>query len=228
MNQQYTILCVDDEDFILKGLERLLSLEGYKVLTALNGTKALEILDKEKVDLILADQCMPGMDGTELLSIARKKCPNTIRIMASGYSDFSRLASAVNEGEIYRFISKPWDAQELKNIINTALEQGHLGRIINIFSEELKKIAHVEGDAELKITQGPNSVNIGVTFKDKKNLFSDEAITRFLNNLLETLNVSLKDKEKLKIASGTIARERGKVVFVVDFNKGVTLRFDFS
>jgi YesN/AraC family two-component response regulator len=228
MNQQYTVLCVDDEGFILKGLERLLGLEGYRVLTALNGKRALEIMDRENVDLILADQRMPGMDGAELLSMVKKKYPNTIRIMVSGYSDFSRLASAINEGEIYRFIPKPWDAQELKNIVATALEQGRLARVINTFSEQLKKIARVGEDAELEITQEFSSVNVNVTFRDKKNLFSDEAIARFLNILLETLNVTLTDKDKLKIASGTIARQKGRIIFIVDFSKGATLRFEFS
>ena len=121
-DRQNVILCVDDEEKILKTLQRSLRTEGYKVLTALNGPQALNLLREERVDLIISDQRMPDMTGAELLSIVRKKYPNVISIVLSGYTDFDALVKSVNEGEIFRFLYKPWDDKELKSIVSLALK----------------------------------------------------------------------------------------------------------
>lgn len=117
------ILCVDDEVCILKSLERSLLLEKYEVLTAKSGMEALQILEvrEGQIDLIIVDQRMPEMTGDEFLKLARHRFGPITSIMLSGYADLGSLMRAINEGEIYRFIAKPWDNNELLSVIRSAL-----------------------------------------------------------------------------------------------------------
>ncbi|WP_179953374.1 response regulator [Desulfobotulus mexicanus] len=117
------ILCVDDETGILQALKRLLRREAYQILTAASAEEALEILQREKVHVMISDQRMPGMDGTDLFSRVRKKWPNIIRIILSGYTDIDSITEAINRGHIYKFILKPWNDQNLRLEIRQALDQ---------------------------------------------------------------------------------------------------------
>ena len=136
----YTILCVDDEENILSALERVfLEEDSYEIITATSGEKGLEILKERPVDLIISDQRMPGMSGTEFLKKARKLYPDTIRIVLSGFSDFDTVISSINEGEIYRLIQKPWDESELLLIVKDSLEKYTLIRENKKLQEEIRK-----------------------------------------------------------------------------------------
>ncbi len=117
------ILCIDDEVSILKSLERCLVMSGFEVLTAKSGAEALLVLEARggRADLIIVDQRMPGMTGDEFLKASRDRFGPITSIMLSGYADFSSLMRAITEGEIYRFIAKPWDNNELLSIIRSAL-----------------------------------------------------------------------------------------------------------
>lgn len=114
------LLLVDDEPNILNALRRLLRREGYQILVAEHGLAALEILAREPVQVIVSDQRMPGMTGTELLAKVRDMYPDTIRMVLSGYSEVSALTDAINHGAIYRFLSKPWQDDDLKTEIRQA------------------------------------------------------------------------------------------------------------
>ncbi|HOB61480.1 MAG TPA: sigma-54 dependent transcriptional regulator [Candidatus Competibacteraceae bacterium] len=115
------LLIVDDEVDILQSL-RLTFVKEYEVFTASSGVEALEILAIQDIDVIIADQRMPGMTGAELLERAVQISPNTIRIILTGYTDTASLVQAVNKGHIYQYITKPWERQELKLVIKRALE----------------------------------------------------------------------------------------------------------
>ena len=119
------ILCIDDEQSILKSLERCFLSAGYLVLKAESGAEALKILEQNagKVDLIIVDQRMPQMTGDAFLKAAREKYGRFTAIMLSGYADFESLVSAVNDGEIARFVSKPWNNQELLETVKTILHR---------------------------------------------------------------------------------------------------------
>ena len=119
MNAQnaHSILIVDDEKYVLRSLQRSLIDEGYNVLTAPNGVDGLKVLEKEKVALVIADFRMPMMDGIEFLQKVKERWQETIRIMLTAYSDISVVVQAINKGEVYRFISKPWKSEELSTII---------------------------------------------------------------------------------------------------------------
>jgi len=102
------VLFVDDEERIVNGL-RLLFAQHYEVHIATSGAQALELLARHHFQLLVSDQRMPNMTGTELLSRVRVAFPNTVRILLTGYSDLAAIVGSVNEGQVYRFASKPWD-----------------------------------------------------------------------------------------------------------------------
>ncbi len=120
--RRHTILIVDDEIDVLESLRHLFH-RTYKVLTAAGGDAAVEVLKTQDVHLILSDQRMPGMSGDVFLSHARKIKPDAIRMLFTGYADIQAVINAVNEGHIFRYILKPWDALELEGVIRQATEQ---------------------------------------------------------------------------------------------------------
>jgi len=111
--QQSTLLLVDDEQNILNALRRLFRREGYHVLTAGSGAEALELLALNPVQVIISDQRMPEMSGVEFLSRVKELYPRTVRIVLSGYSELSTVTDAINRGAIWKYISKPWDDEDL-------------------------------------------------------------------------------------------------------------------
>jgi response regulator RpfG family c-di-GMP phosphodiesterase len=128
LNQRHTILIVDDEASIIKALQRLFHKENYEILTALNGEEALVLLQKSEkpVSLIISDQRMPGMSGSEFLEKAKAIFPEAIRMLLTGYADMAAIVDAVNKGEIHRYFSKPWDDNGLLMQVRQALEHYEL------------------------------------------------------------------------------------------------------
>ncbi len=118
-----TILLVDDEINILKSLERLLIEDDLDVLKARNGDEAIELLRKEEVAVLISDNQMPGMKGTELLSKVKQISPDVVKILLTGYADVETVMSAVNEGEVFRVLVKPWNDNVLKNAVEEALKR---------------------------------------------------------------------------------------------------------
>jgi response regulator RpfG family c-di-GMP phosphodiesterase len=121
-----TILCVDDEPNILSSLRRLFRGKGYEVLTAISGAQGLELLEQQPVDLVISDMRMPEMDGARFLAQVRERWPNTVRLLLTGYSDVQSIQDAINCGEIYRYITKPWDDNDILLIVRHALERHQL------------------------------------------------------------------------------------------------------
>ena len=107
-----TVLFVDDEDKILKSLKRGLLDEPYNALFANSGQKALEILETEEVHVLVTDMRMPEMSGLELLKTVKEKYPQIVRMVLSGYTQITTLLTAINQGEIYKYITKPWKLEE--------------------------------------------------------------------------------------------------------------------
>ncbi|WP_055126695.1 HD domain-containing phosphohydrolase [Pseudomonas mediterranea] len=120
-----TVLLVDDEESILNSLRRLLRSQPYEILLADSGAKALEILKERPVDLVMTDARMPNMDGATLLAQIRKLYPSTLRILLTGYADVDMMTKAINEGGLYRYLSKPWNDDELVQALRQALAHQH-------------------------------------------------------------------------------------------------------
>jgi diguanylate cyclase (GGDEF)-like protein/PAS domain S-box-containing protein len=126
---QPTILLVDDEPSMLSSLKRVLRPDGYRVLTAGSGLAALDLLATNEVQVILSDQRMPEMSGTELLERVRGLHPDTVRIILSGYTDLKSITEAINRGAIYKFLTKPWDSDQLREHIREAFHRHDLERL---------------------------------------------------------------------------------------------------
>jgi len=121
-----TLLFIDDETNILAALQRLFRPLGYTILTAASGAEAIALLEKEHVDLMICDMRMPAMSGAEVLEQAHAKWPDTVRILLTGYADLGSTIAAINRGEIYRYISKPWDDNDIVLTVRDALERKYL------------------------------------------------------------------------------------------------------
>lgn len=126
--EPWTVLCVDDEPSILSALKRVLRAEDCKVLQAGSGAQAIAVLEQHPVDVVVSDMRMPGMDGAALLAQVRARWPATARILLTGYADMKATVSAINEGQIYRYIHKPWDETELRLTVRQAAERRQLER----------------------------------------------------------------------------------------------------
>jgi EAL domain-containing protein (putative c-di-GMP-specific phosphodiesterase class I)/FixJ family two-component response regulator len=115
-----SLLLVDDEPSVAHALKRLLRRENLQILIADGGQAGLDILAQHPVDVIISDQRMPGMTGVEFLKIAKNRYPDAIRIVLSGDSEMRSVTEAVNDGAIYKFLSKPWSDQQLCDCIEEA------------------------------------------------------------------------------------------------------------
>ena len=121
MSDRARLLFVDDEERIIT-LMKVIFRAKYEVYGATSGQQALEILHKTPIHVLVCDQRMPGMAGIELLSKARGLSPQTMRILLTGYSDLAAIVGSVNDGEVYRFINKPWNNEVLRTVVGEAAE----------------------------------------------------------------------------------------------------------
>ena len=115
-----SLLLVDDEENVLRALVRLFRRDGYRIHTATRVEDAFELLAREPVQVILSDQRMPGTSGVEFLSQVKEMYPHTVRLVLSGYTDLATITEAINRGAIYRFLTKPWDDEELRRQVQEA------------------------------------------------------------------------------------------------------------
>lgn len=163
MEEQIRILLVDDEKNVLRSLERTFLDEDYEILTATCGADGLNILKSvSPVQIIISDYRMPEMNGVDFLREVRKKWPDTVRIVLSGYADTASIVSAINEGEIYKFIPKPWNDDELKVTIINALERYYLNKNNKELAEALKtknkELKKINDDLERLIAEKSSKV----------------------------------------------------------------------
>lgn len=141
------LLLVDDEPNVLSALKRTLMDEALEIVTASCAKEALEILENQAFKVIVSDERMPEMAGSEFLSIVKERWPETIRFMLTGHASLESTLKAVNGGEIYRFFVKPWNDLELKMALRSAVEKYDLEaynrrllRTVRRQSQELKAL----------------------------------------------------------------------------------------
>nr|WP_319563371.1 HD domain-containing phosphohydrolase [uncultured Rhodoferax sp.] len=140
-----TILCVDDEAGILSALRRLFRAKGLAVQVAQSGQAGLALMQTQVFDLVISDMRMPEMDGVTFLEQVRLRWPDTMRLLLTGYADINAVMGAINKGEIYRYIAKPWDDNDIFLVVRGALqhramemEQKRLQALVQQQNEELK------------------------------------------------------------------------------------------
>ena len=149
------LLLVDDEENITSALTRLLRRDGYTIFRANSGPEGLALLAEHPIGVIISDQRMPGMTGTEFLSKVKEQFPDTVRIVLSGYTEFNSITDAINKGAIYKFLTKPWEDDLLRAHIQEAfqryemkMENARLDQELKQANDELKRINH---ELELRV-----------------------------------------------------------------------------
>ena len=143
------LLLVDDEENITSSLTRLLRRDGYTIFRANGGQEGLALLEQHQIGVIISDQRMPGMTGTEFLSKVKELYPDTMRIVLSGYTEFNSITDAVNRGAVYKFLTKPWEDELLRAHIQEAFqryemkrENARLALELQQTNEKLERINH--------------------------------------------------------------------------------------
>lgn len=197
--QMPKILCVDDEPNILSSLRRLFRSKGYKVLTALGGAEGLAVLEAESVDLVISDMRMPVMDGAVFLEHVRSRWPDTIRLLLTGYADVQSIIDAINRGEIYRYITKPWDDNDIVLVVKHALER----KALELEKKRLEELTHRQNE-ELK------ELNASLEAKVEERT----AALRQAHDSLIHVNEKLKNSflTSIKVFSNVIEMRGGKLV----------------
>mgnify|MGYP000319757420 CR=1 FL=1 len=168
---RWRLLLVDDEPNVLAALRRLLRGEPYDLLAAESGEEGLRLLEQHPVQLVIADERMPGMSGTTFLREVRRRWPGTIRIILSGYSAVKTILAAVNDGAVYKYLTKPWNDDELKISIRRALEQyaleaenRRMAREIAEQNARLKQLNAQLMELNSQLAQHASDATIGLDF----------------------------------------------------------------
>jgi len=177
------LLLVDDEVNILSALRRLLRQDRYEIVTANSGNEALEVLKSSAVDVIITDQRMPGMTGVEFLRLAKDRYPDSVRIVLSGYTELQSVTDAVNEGAVYKFLTKPWDDEQLREHVAEAFKRKEMEDENNRLQHELKL-----ANSALAAT---NQELDRLLKEQEERIETDEVSLQITHEILEHLNIPL-------------------------------------
>jgi putative nucleotidyltransferase with HDIG domain len=208
--QDHTVLFVDDEVNILKAIQRLLRHEPMNVLTASRPHEALELLDRSAAQVVVSDQRMPEMSGVDLLANVRERHSDMVRMMLTGYTEMNIAVEAINRGEIYRLITKPWNDDELKATLRQAFDHYDLKREIKrlnqVTREQNFKLQDMNKNLEAKVRERTGQLNL-------KNQELRTAYIQTIRALAEAIDA--KDaytrghSERVAVYASRIARQMG-------------------
>ena len=211
------ILFVDDEENVLRSLKRLFMSEDYTVLTALSGPDGLAVLKEVEVPVIVSDQRMPVMTGAEFLEKSRELSPDSVRIILTGYADVEAAIGAINRGGAYRYVSKPWNDNELLLVIKDAFDKYRLVKENKYLTEltiqqndELKKWS-----TELEFYVQQHTIELTNQNKELKKLNAKlknnvSEVLASLSGLIELRNRSMRNhSNNVALLSKSIAEEIG-------------------
>ncbi|WP_332877325.1 response regulator [Massilia sp. S19_KUP03_FR1] len=190
------LLLVDDEPNILAALSRLLRRDRYEVFCAGSGAAGLDVLGQHCVDVIVSDQRMPGMLGVDFLRQARAICPDSIRIMLSGYTELQSVTAAVNEVAIFKFLTKPWDDAQLLGHIAEAFRIKEIADDNQRLHLELRSANHELAAANRKLEQ--------LLLEKQEQISLDETALQGARDLMEHWPIALVGVDD----SGMIAIDR--------------------
>lgn len=181
-----TVLCVDDEPSILSALRRLFRARGLQVKVAESGPAGLALLESEAFDLVISDMRMPEMDGVVFLEQVRQRWPDTMRLLLTGYADIASIMGAINRGEIYRYIAKPWDDNDIILIVRGALQQRHMAieqqRLQALVQQQNEALKAFNASLELKVEERTAELK-------QANLALNNANDRLKNNFITSIKV---------------------------------------
>lgn len=124
----HRILFVDDDENVLAAVQAALRREPYEILTATSGPEGLRLLAEQRVDLVVADERMPGMSGSEFVALVRRRYPETVRLILTGSGDLDSAMRAINEGQVYRYLTKPFNTVSMAATLRQALQEREAAR----------------------------------------------------------------------------------------------------
>jgi response regulator RpfG family c-di-GMP phosphodiesterase len=211
---EYTVMFVDDEPYVLESMQRMFHTSPYKVLLAESGEEALELMGRERVDILITDQRMPKMTGIELCHAVKGMYPSTIRIILSGYTDINDLIKAINQGEVYRFLRKPMDMAHMDKIVERAIEQN---KVIRAFQHMLEAVNKTGSSYAYQVdyTKG----HIKVALSGETHILTQEQVTCLMQCLVKWPEEDI----DLPVLSTVLARQNGKMTINVEFGGGLNL-----
>ncbi|BCO20623.1 two-component system response regulator [Alteromonas sp. KC3] len=176
----YTVLFVDDEPNILRAIKRALFTMDITLLLAESGAKALELLEKNEVHVVISDMKMPQMSGAELLEQVAINYPETFRVVLTGYADIESTIKAVNQGKIHRYLQKPWDNQELVAAVEEGLERVKLKaeneRLQKLTRLQNKKLKDVNSSLEQMVHKRTRQIKAALNKIEKHNLAMEQVL----------------------------------------------------
>jgi len=215
MRHAHTVLFVDDEVNILKALQRLLRHEEMNVLSTDRASEALEIVAREPVQVVVTDQRMPEMSGVDLLSKVRERQPDVVRMLLTGYTEIDVAVDAINRGQIYRLVTKPWNDDELRATIRQALDHWDL-------KNEIKRLNQVTREQNFRLQDMNRNLEAKVRERTKQLVAKHHELRRAYVQTVGALAeaVDAKDaytrghSERVGVYASKIAREMG---FAKDF-----------
>ena len=195
------ILIVDDEPDIRKILSDLFSREPYGVFSAGSAKDALDVLGDQQIDVVISDEKMPGMSGSEFLSVVRKKFPDTIRMILTGHASLDAAIRSINEGEIYRFFTKPCNLIDLAVTVRQALQHKKLMKksqdLLKVTMHQSALMDDLEkqhpGITKLKRNEG----GAIIIDSDPDEKGTDHDITREYNTLIDQISETVRKYETL-------------------------------
>lgn len=162
-----SVLIVDDEVNILRSIRRTLHKMDIELLIADAPEKALEILSKRKVDVVLSDMKMPNMNGAQLLAKVAEQQPNSFRIILSGYADVESMLAAINHGKVHRYLNKPWGNEELLGVIQDGIELSQLrmenARLLELTQQQNQKLADNNKELEKTVSMRTRQIRSALT-----------------------------------------------------------------
>jgi putative nucleotidyltransferase with HDIG domain len=207
---RHAVLFVDDEVNILKAVKRLLRNEPFEVLCAPRPPEALELLDTSPVQVVVSDQRMPEMSGVDFLAAVRERHPDVVRMMLTGYTEMNVAVEAINRGEIFRLITKPWNDEELKATLRQAFDHFDL-------KEEIKRLNQVTREQNFKLQDMNRNLEHKVRERTKQLAEKHSELRTAYIQTIRTLAeaVDAKDaytrghSERVGVYASKIAREIG-------------------
>jgi response regulator RpfG family c-di-GMP phosphodiesterase len=204
------ILFVDDEENVLRSLRRLFIDEDYEIYTALSGAEGLEVLKEKEIAVVVSDQRMPKMSGPEFLEHAKQVSPESVRIVLTGHADITETIAAINKGGAYRYITKPWNGDEMISTVRGAAEKyrlvqenKYLTELTHRQNEELKKWS---SELELDVQEQ----TIELTYKNRDLLDLNEKLRRNFNGFVVTMSnlIELRDRTVANHSNNVAALSR--------------------
>jgi diguanylate cyclase (GGDEF)-like protein len=200
MTVERTLLLVDDDEDIGASLKRLLRPEGYNILCAKSGQEGLELLARNQVQVIVSDQRMPRMTGVEFLSRVKDLYPKTVRIILSGYADLSSVTDAINQGAIYKFLTKPWDNESLCANVLEAFRHYELTQQKNNLALEIQEANTTLASLSLELSKLVSQKDIQIErISNYDQLTGLPNRTWFLDRLKQSLEQSRLNNQSLAV-----------------------------